>query len=352
MYLRKAKAEDIDLLYEYLNDYDLKNNTFSSNKISSEEQTKCFSEELNNINTFLYILFDGDLYIGIISLNCNKNIADIHYHITRCYRGKGYEKPIIQLVEREIYFNISEINIMKANVKKNNVASQLVFEDMDYICSENDKYYEYIKTVNKIEFISSIILSKQGTVILLSNNRNCIALYESLLKKDEEVILISEQIDLITLKNVNPVYCISYNYSYIINEDVINHMNGRICNIHISYLPWNKGSDPNFWSFINNTPKGVTIHRVDKGLDSGKILLQIEVEFNEVIETFKTSYDTLNKMGIQLLINNWDSIKNDTLNDKPQQIGGSYHKHKEFISFTQIHPIDWNMKIKEYKNLL
>ena len=54
----------------------------------------------------------------------------------------------------------------------------------------------------------------------------------------------------------------------------------KIINLHISYLPYNKGAHPNFWSFADNTPSGVTIHEVNENLDSGNIIFQKKIEFD------------------------------------------------------------------------
>ena len=51
--------------------------------------------------------------------------------------------------------------------------------------------------------------------------------------------------------------------------------------MHISYLPYNRGFYLNFWSFIDNTKKGVTIHYIDEGIDTGDIIFQKEVFSNE-----------------------------------------------------------------------
>ena len=48
----------------------------------------------------------------------------------------------------------------------------------------------------------------------------------------------------------------------------------------MSYLPYNRGAHPNFWSFVNNTVKGVTIHEIDQGIDTGKIILQKSIKFD------------------------------------------------------------------------
>jgi methionyl-tRNA formyltransferase len=83
-------------------------------------------------------------------------------------------------------------------------------------------------------------------------------------------------------------WIISYGYSHIIKQDVIDSAKNSIINLHISYLPYNRGADPNFWSWLENTPKGVTIHQIDKGIDTGDIFIQKEIKFEETanIEVF------------------------------------------------------------------
>ena len=71
-------------------------------------------------------------------------------------------------------------------------------------------------------------------------------------------------------------WVVSYGYSHIIKQDMIDKAKNPIINLHISYLPFNKGADPNFWSWLENTLKGVTIHQIDKGIDTGDILIQKE----------------------------------------------------------------------------
>ena len=68
-------------------------------------------------------------------------------------------------------------------------------------------------------------------------------------------------------------------------------------NIHISMLPWNCGADPNFWSWFYATPKGVSIHCIDSGIDTGGLLTQAEIMF-PAGETLRTSYDRLMEHAI------------------------------------------------------
>ena len=97
------------------------------------------------------------------------------------------------------------------------------------------------------------------SILFLTNNKNALPMYEWMLQKGQTVHLSSDEITIRQIEFMRPEIIISYNYSYIIKQDIISFMNGRIINLHISYLPWNKGSNPSFWSFMDETPKGVTI---------------------------------------------------------------------------------------------
>ncbi|MDE5779085.1 MAG: hypothetical protein K2I10_11350, partial [Lachnospiraceae bacterium] len=138
----------------------------------------------------------------------------------------------------------------------------------------------------------------------------------------------------------------------VVGSEVINYVNGEIFNLHISFLPWNRGSSPNYWSFVENTPKGVTIHQMDKGLDTGDIIIQEEMFFDEERESFSSSYEKLNDRIVELFIQNWESIKDRTYQLKKQEGEGSYHTIKDFKKFTKGNVIDWNENIADYKRKL
>ena len=43
---------------------------------------------------------------------------------------------------------------------------------------------------------------------------------------------------------------ISFGYNTIIKKEIINIVNRPIINLHMSFLPYNRGAHPNFWSFL------------------------------------------------------------------------------------------------------
>lgn len=184
-------------------------------------------------------------------------------------------------------------------------------------------------------------------VLYLTNNNNALKLYEWL--KDKcEVVLCEERLDLAYVEKVSPDLIVSYNYKYLIREDVIEYMDGRIINLHISFLPWNRGSSPNFWSFFDDTPKGVTIHQISAGLDEGKILYQKKCDFDVAKETFATSYEKLNDIIVELFKDNWEEIRSGAYELLPQQGGGTYHTMKDLNELSAKCPFKWTDNIAEY----
>ncbi len=188
-------------------------------------------------------------------------------------------------------------------------------------------------------------------ILLLSNNDNVKKLKDKL-DKDYEVVLYHDKVTPEYIKELNPEIVISYNYSHIVKEDVIDLLGDRIINMHCSLLPWNKGVSPNIWSFIDDTPKGVTIHLLEKGLDTGKILLQEEVTFDEDIETLASSYNKLQETIIELLCSNLEYILNGNIVPTNQKGEGSYHRTSDLKALLNGKEIDYNMTIKKFRDFI
>lgn len=190
---------------------------------------------------------------------------------------------------------------------------------------------------------------EQGAVLFLTNNDNTKDLYEWLLKQGEKVYCIQNKIDLEMIKQLAPSFIISFNYRYLIQKEVLDYMQGKVVNLHTSYLPYNRGSSPNFFSFVDDTPKGVTIHLMDEGLDTGDILCQKELFFDENKETFASTYDKLLLEIKQLFREKWTEIKEGRVSPQKQVGEGTCHRMKELEDIRKNNPFSWEDVIAEYK---
>ena len=138
---------------------------------------------------------------------------------------------------------------------------------------------------------------------------------------------------------------ISFGYRKIIKSSLFKFSKRPILNLHISFLPFNRGSHPNFWSFIENTPKGVTIHEIDKKIDKGSIVFRKKITFirkNNL--TFKETHNILIKEIERLFIKNYNKIISGNYLKKKIKLKGTIHKSSELPNNIK----SWNVKISDY----
>lgn len=119
---------------------------------------------------------------------------------------------------------------------------------------------------------------------------------------------------------------ISFGYRHILTKNVIHSSSAPIINLHISYLPYNRGAHPNFWSFFEGTPSGVSIHLIDEGIDTGPLLYQRYANFPKNARTFAQTYAYLIELIEQLFVENIQEIITQTYRPKKQRHKGTYHR--------------------------
>ena len=124
-------------------------------------------------------------------------------------------------------------------------------------------------------------------------------------------------------------WVVSYGYRHILEQNTIDALDCPIFNLHISYLPYNRGAHPNFWSFYDNTPSGVTIHLIDSGVDTGQIVKQKYVNFEESDDTFVKTYAVLTKTIENLFLEILPSLLTDTWTAKKQRGIGTHHYERD-----------------------
>ncbi len=71
-------------------------------------------------------------------------------------------------------------------------------------------------------------------------------------------------------------------YGRILPDEYLNAFKFGAVNVHFSLLPKYRGAAPVNWAIVNGeTATGVTTMKMDSGLDTGDVLLQIETEIGE-----------------------------------------------------------------------
>lgn len=134
---------------------------------------------------------------------------------------------------------------------------------------------------------------------------------------------------------------VSYGYRHIIPAEVLDSFGERAVNLHISYLPWNRGADPNLWSVLEDTPKGVTIHVLDAEIDTGPILVQREIAVLEG-DTLKTMYDRLSHAMEELFCDSWSGIRVGAIQSVPQSGEGTVHRSTDKARYEHLLISGWD----------
>jgi len=175
--------------------------------------------------------------------------------------------------------------------------------------------------------------------------------YAYLCKMDEQVVQTVEEIVAQFIQRNNIGFLVSYGYRHIIKKSVLDLLPEAAINLHISLLPWNRGADPNLWSFFEDTPKVVSIHYIDVGLDTGDIIIQREIEFNLDKETLASSYALLHENIQSLFEQHWSAIKVKTCPRRPQSGTGSVHRVKDKKQLMDALPLGWGTVLRDVQRL-
>lgn len=145
IYLREALQSDVDLLYEWANDPNVRQNSFQSEEIPYETHLEWFDCMMGNKDIAQYILMDGEEPVGQIRLIINGSEAEIGYSISSHHRRKGYGRMILRLILEEANLKFPEVQKLVAKVKPENIVSKKLFEsegyDMKYSCYALDTNY-------------------------------------------------------------------------------------------------------------------------------------------------------------------------------------------------------------------
>lgn len=181
-------------------------------------------------------------------------------------------------------------------------------------------------------------------------------LIEAIQKEGDNILLYDKEINLDFLIKNSVDFIVSYGYSEIIKKEVIDFLKNSIINLHISYLPYNKGSYPNLWSFIDGTPSGISIHKIDEGIDTGQILFRKKLNLDPKTHTFRSSYEILRTEIEKMFCRNWKDIKFKKYKAIKCNEKGTFYLKKEGQKILSKLKYGWDTNIedglKEIKKIL
>tara|TARA_B110000285_G_C15072860_1_gene588996 strand:- start:404 stop:988 length:585 start_codon:yes stop_codon:yes gene_type:complete len=183
-------------------------------------------------------------------------------------------------------------------------------------------------------------------LLFIGYNKKETKLIDFLKKKN---ILVTHKNKKLSLQDVNGVdLLISFGYKYLLKKELLEKLKRPAINLHMSFLPYNRGAHPNFWSFINETPKGISIHEIDEGVDTGNIITQKKYAINPSLNkflSFKKTYDYLFSELELLFIRNYKNIIFNKYKKKKQKKVFQSNKTKDLPKNIKT----WDLNILNFK---
>ena len=135
------------------------------------------------------------------------------------------------------------------------------------------------------------------------------------LRNNEEVINM--------LKELAPDFIVVVAYGKILPEEILNIPKYGCVNVHGSLLPQYRGAAPIQWSIISGDKKtGITTMYMDKGMDTGDMLLKEEVDILDT-DDLDSMFSKLAIVGAELLIKTLDKIIDGSITRTKQSEEGT-----------------------------
>lgn len=151
------------------------------------------------------------------------------------------------------------------------------------------------------------------------------------------------------LKSLDADVFVVVAYGQILSQEVLDIPKYGCINVHGSLLPKYRGAAPIQWSIINGEEKtGVTIMYMEKGLDSGDMILKREIEISSSM-TYKELHDEMSLVGAKALIDALDMLEKQEV--KPEKQNHDLATYAPMITKETGH-INWNNTSKDIVNLV
>ena len=244
---------------------------------------------------------------------------------------------IIIITQNESFYLADSIGYLISILPKHSEVVGCVVSDLTFFGKKESLIKQAIKTFNTfglkffVYYCVKFILSK-----FQNSNK-----FENILKKNMiDIITLNkhinhkESVDII--KKYKPDLLLSILGNQIFKEPIINLAPKGCLNLHTALLPKYRGLMPTFWVMKNNESyTGVSVFFVDKGIDSGPIVVQERVKIGD--KTQKELIKYTKKVGMESIAKAIDLIEKDQVrlieNDDVDKTYYSFPERKDVVNF-------------------
>lgn len=124
-------------------------------------------------------------------------------------------------------------------------------------------------------------------------------------------------------------------WPYLLRHPLLGLPRLGFLNLHPSYLPHDRGKHYNFWTIVDDSPFGVSLHWVTEGIDDGEIAFQGAIE-KTWEDTGESLYLKAQEAVVELFRKSLSRILASDIPRIPQPPGGSFHLARELDGASRI----------------
>lgn len=169
------------------------------------------------------------------------------------------------------------------------IANEVGFELLKFLVAQEQRL-EYVVTAEQDSFAKSIsmLCGEYG-----------IPCYQGMDINSAEYVAMNRDLD------IDIVFLLWW--PTIVKQAALASVKRGFINTHPSLLPYNRGMNPYYWSIVDGTPAGVTIHWIDEEIDRGSILFQKRLDV-PIAETGERLYKRAAAALIELFTMNFPKL--------------------------------------------
>ena len=152
------------------------------------------------------------------------------------------------------------------------------------------------------------------------------------------------------MKALEPDFCVMAFVTLIVPEEFLNIPLDGTVQYHPSLLPRHRGPSAINWAIIQGeTRTGLSIFWPDKGLDTGPILMQKEVEITEEDTLGSVYFERLFPMGVEAMVESVDRVRDGNAPKIPQD--ETQATYESWCTRDEVR-IGWDRPLDEVYNLI
>jgi methionyl-tRNA formyltransferase len=161
-----------------------------------------------------------------------------------------------------------------------------------------------------------------------------------LLMKDKKQDILS------WIKEKNPDLIVVYSMPFLLKEEIFSFPRLGTINLHTALLPKYRGAVPIFWTYyFFDRNAGVTVHYIDKGEDTGDIILQrdVKVDLGERYYELRSKFEAV---GALALIESIDKIESGKIQRIKQPLESPTPRARRVKKDDYLALIDWSWDLE------